>query len=49
LASSSKDGLVYAAGADCHIRALNVADGSVKSSFKASKHPISCIALAPGA
>ncbi|KAF5839935.1 quinon protein alcohol dehydrogenase-like superfamily [Dunaliella salina] len=47
LAYSSKDGLVYAAGADCRICTLDVLSGAVQLSFKASKHPISCIALSP--
>lgn len=48
LAVSAKQGVVFAAGADCRVCALDIHSGAEQASFKASKHPISCIALAPG-
>ena len=45
---ASAAGVIYATGADHHVVALDLSTGEVKSKFDAGKHPISCLAIAPG-
>lgn len=46
--SSLEDGIIYVTGADRQVVALDASSGNLQSKFEASKHPLSCLAIAPG-